>query len=168
MKESEQRHIFQEWLKGYRGLLFKIIRAYAFNSEDRDDLFQEVCLQVYRSIPNFKGESAVSTWIYRIALNTAITWSTRERRHMNKQNDIANVTTVLHSTDDHDDARLDWLYSEIKQLNEIDRSLILLLLSSHSYREISEITGISESNIGVKIHRIKKQLANNAKQYKYD
>ncbi|HEX5025151.1 MAG TPA: sigma factor, partial [Agriterribacter sp.] len=68
MKESEQRHIFQEWLDGYRGLLFKVIKAYAFNAEDQNDLFQEVCLQVYGSIPNFKTESAVSTWLYRIAL----------------------------------------------------------------------------------------------------
>ena len=80
MKESEQRRIFKEWLDGYRALLFKIIRAYAFNTEDQNDLFQDVCLQMYRFIPNFEAKSAVSTWLYRIALNTAINWSTKEKK----------------------------------------------------------------------------------------
>ena len=88
MKEREQRKIFQEWLDEYRALLFKIIKAYAFNAEDQNDLFQEVCLQMYRSIPNFKAASAVSTWLYRIALNTAIKWSTKEKKHVEGHQEI--------------------------------------------------------------------------------
>lgn len=168
MKESEQRQIFQEWLNGYRALLFKVIKAYAFNTEDQNDLFQDVCLQMYRSVPNFKAESAVSTWLYRIALNTAIKWSTKEKKYVDGHQEIETMTNLLEAGDEPQDGRVTWLYSEIKKLNEIDRSLTLLLLDGYSYKEMSEMMGISESNIGVKIHRIKKQLVNNSKQYEYD
>ena len=168
MKENEQRQIFQEWLDGYRALLFKVIRAYAFNSEDQNDLFQDVCLQVYRSIPNFKAKCAVSTWLYRIALNTAIRWSTRERKHVVGHQEIETMTNLLKASDEPVDGRVAWLYAEIKKLNEIDRSLTLLLLDGYSYKEMADMMGISESNIGVKIHRIKKQLVSNARQYEYD
>lgn len=167
MIESEQRQIFNKWLDGYRALLFKVIKAYAFSTEDQNDLFQEVCLQVYRSIPNFKGNSAVSTWLYRIALNNAIKWSTREKKHVDGHQELGKVTHLLEVGDDPIDERVAWLYSEIKQFNEIDRSLTLLLLDGYSYKEMSDMMGISESNIGVKIHRIKKQLVNNSKQYEY-
>ena len=69
MTESKRRQIFDKWLKAHRGLLFKVIRAYAFTDFDQEDLFQEICLQLWRSIPGFKQESAVSTWIYRVCLS---------------------------------------------------------------------------------------------------
>ena len=168
MKESRQQQIFHDWLDNYRTLLFKVIKAYAFNTEDQNDLFQEVCLQVYRSIPNFKAESAVSTWLYRIALNTAIKWSIREKKHMDGHQELDSMTNVLVTTDESKDERVAWLYAEIRKLNEIDRSLTLLLLDGYSYKEMAEMTGTTESNIGVKIHRIKKQLVENSKQYEYD
>ncbi len=168
MKEREQRKIFQEWLDEYRALVFKVINAYAFNAEDRDDLFQEVCLQMFRSVPNFKAECAVSTWLYRIALNTSIKWSTQEKKHVDGHRQIETMAHVLETRNESKDGRVSWLYAEIKKLNEIDRSLTLLLLDGYSYKEMAEMIGISESNIGVKIHRIKKQLVNNSKQYEYD
>lgn len=167
MKESEQRNIFNEWLNSYRALLFKVIRSYAFTSEDQNDLFQEVCMQMFRSIPNYKGTSAVSTWLYRIALNTAIKWSTREKKHDGHQ-EADKMDNVLMAQDETEDERIAWLYKAIKQFNEIDRSLTLLLLDGYSYQEMSDFMGISESNIGVKIHRIKKQLIENSKSYEYD
>ncbi len=167
MKESEQRKIFDNWLDGYRALLFKVIRAYAHTDEDQNDLFQEVCIQMYRSIPNFKGSSAVSTWLYRIALNTAIKWSTKEKKHVTGHHEVEKMTHLLVTKIDPIDDRVAWLYDEIKRMNEVDRSLTLLLLDGYSYKEMSEMMGISESNIGVKIHRIKKQLVYNSKQYEY-
>ncbi|WP_370089596.1 RNA polymerase sigma factor [Ekhidna sp.] len=167
MKESEQRTIFNEWLDQHRGLLFKVIKAYAFTSSDLDDLFQDVSMQVWHSIPNFRGNSAVSTWLYRIALNTAIKWSTREKKHADGHQEMDNMINVLRASDEPSDERVTWLYEEIKKFNEIDRSLTLLLLDGYSYKEMSEIMGVSESNIGVKIHRIKKQLTENSKQYEY-
>ncbi len=167
MKENKQRKIFDEWLADYRALLFKVIRAYAVHQEDQDDLFQEVCLQVYRSIPNFKGKSAVSTWIYRISLNTAMKWSTKERKHANRHEAIDSAGHVLQSNENADAEKVTWLYNEIHQFNEVDRSICLLLLEGYSYKEMSDMLGISESNLGVKIHRIKKQLIATSKKYEY-
>ena len=164
MKESKQRKIFDQWLADYKALLFKVIRAYARHKEDQDDLFQEVCLQVFRSIPNFKGNAAISTWIYRISLNTAIKWSTKEKKYVDGHQDIGHVSNVLEINEHQDDDRLAWLYHEIHQFNEVDRSLTLLLLEGYSYKEMSDMLGISESNIGVKIHRIKKQLIETSKR----
>ena len=75
MNEGEQQQIFNTWLGQYKALLFKVVRAYAFTEFDRDDLFQEITIQVWHSIPKFRRESAVSTWLYRVSLNTAIRWS---------------------------------------------------------------------------------------------
>lgn len=168
MTEDKQQQIFQKWLEQHRAVLFKVIRSYAFNTEDQNDLFQEVCFQVYRSVPNFRAESAVTTWLYRIALNTAITWSTRERKHVDGRMEIENMSNLLKAGEYAADDRVSWLYEEIKKLHAIDRSLLLLLLDGYSYKEMAEMMGISESNIGVKIHRIKKQLVNNSKHYEYD
>lgn len=167
MEESEQRSIFSEWIEQHRGLLFKVIRSYAFSSDDQNDLFQEICLQIYRSIPNFKGKSAVTTWLYRIALNTAIKWSMKEKKHVEGHQEIGSMGNVLETKSDGLDDRLAWLYDQIKNLNEIDRSLTLLLLEGFSYKEMSTMIGISESNIGVKIHRIKRHLVENSKKYNY-
>jgi len=87
---------------------------------------------------------------------------------VNGHHEIGTMANLLEARDEAKDERSAWLYSEIKKLNEIDRSLTLLLLDGYSYKEMSEIMGISESNIGVKIHRIKKQLVNNAKHYEHD
>lgn len=168
MTDNEQQKIFQEWLNTYRALLFKVIKSNASNPDDQDDLFQEICLQIYRSIPNFKAESAVSTWLYRIALNTTIKWSAREKKHGDNHQKIESLPHLLTQSTESLDIQVSWLYSEIKKLNEIDRSLILLLLDGFSYKTMSEILGISESNIGTKIHRIKKQFIIKAKETEYD
>lgn len=149
----------------YKALFFKVVRAYAFTRADQDDLFQEVAIQVWRSIPGFKGQCAVSTWLYRIALNTAMKWTRREQKHQQRNGAHEHVEYLLQQNIQQEDSRLAWLYEEITHLNEIDRSLTLLLLDGFSYKEMSEILGISESNIGVKIHRIKKHLILKSKDY---
>lgn len=168
MKESEQNNIFQDWLSQYKALLFKIVRAYAFSEDDQDDLFQEISLQVWRSIPGFKQKSAVSTWVYRVSLNTAIRWIRKEKKHEEGRHSIEGMEHVLQVTGSPEDERLAWLYHEISQLDKIERSLTLLLLDGFSYKEMSEMIGISESNIGVKIHRIKKYLIEKSEKYDYN
>lgn len=158
MSSREQQQIFESWLKEYRGLFFKVIRVYAFNSEDREDLFQEVAVQVWKSVPNFKNESAVSTWIYKVALYTAMAWAKREVKHRDNTEPLPAQAYLLTETQVAAEERLNWLYEQIAQLNEIDRSLTLLLLDGYSYREMAGILGISETNVGVKINRIKKHL----------
>ena len=164
MTETEQKQIFDQWIRGYKNLLFKVLRAYAFNGHDRDDLFQEISIQLWHSIPKFRGDSAVPTWIYRVALYSAINWTRREKKHNGDKQSLDGVAHTLTETPQSGDGRLDWLYDQIAQLNEIDRSLTLLLLDGYSYKEMSAILGISESNVGVKINRIKKHLTNKSKE----
>lgn len=164
MTEKEQKHIFESWLDQHKALIFKVVRAYAFTAMDQDDLFQEITIQVWRSIPAFRQESAVTTWMYRISLNTAIKWVKKERKHYHIET-LDDVQHILHDRAIQIDERLVWLYEEIYKLNEIDRSIALLLLDSFSYKEMADILGITESHVGVKINRIKKYLISKSKKY---
>lgn len=162
MTEKDQLDILEEWLKLHKGLLFKIVRAYTIT--DHDDLFQEIIIQVWRSIPSFRHKSSVTTWLYRIALNTAIRWTKKEKKYAGAET-LDNVQHLLRENSIQIDERLSWLYDEIYKLDEIDRSVTLLLLEGFSYKQMSAILGISESNVGVKINRIKKQLIVKSKNY---
>jgi len=157
MDEIEQKRIFDNWLSKHKGILFKIVRAYSFTPNDQDDLFQEISLQLWKSIPDFRGESKASTWIYRVALYSAYVWVRSEKKRPETQS-LANVERTLVMKERVEDGRLNWLYEQIAQLDPLDRSVCLLLLEGFKYREIAEILGISESNVGVKIHRIKQHL----------
>ena len=164
MTENEQKHIFKNWLDQNKALIFKVVRAYAFTAMDQDDLFQEITIQVWYSIPTFRQESSVATWMYRISLNTAMKWVRKERKHYQVET-LDTVEHVLHESRVHVDERLVWLYEEICKLDEIDRSIALLLLDDFSYKEMAGILGITESNVGVKINRIKKHLISKSKKY---
>ena len=118
MSEKEQKQIFEDWLGLHKGLIFKIVRAYAVSAMDQDDLFQEIIIQVWQSIPGFRKESSVTTWLYRISLNTAIKWTKRERKHI----DIETLDSVQHILQENrlqTDERLLWLYEEIRQIDTI-------------------------------------------------
>jgi len=155
MRDEERQRTIDEWLESYQGLIWKVVRAYAFTSHDREDLFQEIAFQLWESIPRFKRESKVTTWIYRVSLYSGIAWSKRERRHSERALAMEE-SPVLEETEE--DPRLSWLYKQIATLDVIDRSLVLLLLEGMSYREMADTLGISEENVGVKIHRVKKVL----------
>lgn len=165
MNDLERKEIFNNWLKAHRGLIFKVIRVYSDTSDDRDDLFQEVCFQIWKSIPSFKGQSAVTTWLYRISLNTSIKWIKKENRQPSEH--LSESYENLLKEVDHADDRIDWLYQEIHKMNEIDKSLTLLLMDGLDYKEMSEIVGLTANNIGVRIHRIKNDLMKKSKKYVY-
>jgi len=164
MDEGKQKRLFDEWLNRHKGLFFKVVRAYAVSPHDQDDLFQEISVQVWNSIPNFRGESGVATWIYRVALYSAIAWTRQEKKHHDGKQPLSGIEHTLTETAKFKDSRLDWLYEQIAQLNEIDRSLTLLLLDGFSYKEMATLLGISESNVGVKINRIKKHLTQKSQE----
>ena len=108
----------------------------------------------------FRGESSVPMWMYRVALNTAIAWTRKEDRHQRGKQPFEVVEGLLTtSSSERRDPRLEWLYHQIAQLKDVDRSVALLMLDGFSYREIAAIVGITESNVGVKINRIKAALA---------
>ena len=158
--KNTQEHIFKQWISEFKPLLFKIVRVYADNLEDENDLFQEMVIQIWKSVLNFKEQSSVHTWIYRVALNTSIKWSTRNKsqHHIELTEDI-----LLLSPTEQENANLEWLYNEISKLDTVDKSLTLLMLDGFSYKEMANILGISTSNVGVKINRIKTHLQEKSK-----
>jgi len=158
MLEAERNSIFGEWIEAHKAILFKVARAYGATHSDRQDLFQEIALQVWNSVDAFRGDAAVTTWIYRVALNTALAWKRKEAKHGRGRQDLEMETGLLTSSPGRD-PRLGWIYRQIGELDEVNRSLALLMLDGFSYREMSEILGLSESNVGVKINRIKSALA---------
>ena len=158
MLDAERNRIVGEWIASHKAILFKVARAYGSTHSDREDLFQEIALQLWHSVDAFRGDSAVTTWIYRVALNTALAWNRRERKHGAGRQDFEASTALLITPDSHD-PRLEWIYQRIAELDEVDRSLALLMLDGFSYRDISRILGLGESNVGVKINRMKAALA---------
>lgn len=161
---QKQEGIFKRWMQQYQGLFFKLMRTYAFNEADREDLLQEMAIQLWRSIPSFQQQSSELTWVYRVCLNTALNWSRKEKRHQQGREDWQ-PTLVMREEGNHIfDERLAWLYEQIARLHALDRSLCLLMLDGFRYKEIAQILGISESQVGVKLHRIKKQLTALAQQ----
>ena len=167
MHEPEQQRIFDEWFSTHQGLLIKVVRAYAASAHDREDLLQEIAFQVWNSIPAFRHDSAVTTWIYRVALYCGIAWSRKEGRLRERRRPLVpEHSPILQPIEA--DPRVDWLYEQIARLDPVDRSLILLLLDGFSYREMAATLGISESHVGVKINRIKKTLAGRTKARSLD
>lgn len=162
MTESQQQQIFEQWLSEHKGIFFKVIRSYSSVQEDQEDLFQEIAVNVWKSVPSFRNNCAVSTWIYRIALNRAIKWSLKTKKQQEQEADPDSIK-VLQPVEEKPDERLLWLYNQIHQLDEVDRSLCLLLLDGFSYKEMASIVGISENYVGVKINRIKKHLTEQSK-----
>ncbi len=149
---------FLDILNNHRGLIYKVCNLYCSDAEDRKDLFQEIVLQVWKSLGSFRGEAAITTWMYRIALNTAITHFKKEKRAGNPVPlfDI-DIPDVMESEDTEELTKQ--LFKAIDHLNKIDKSIILLYLEEKSYDEISEITGLTKSNVGVKLNRIKTKLS---------
>lgn len=158
MQQAERDRIFGEWIEAHKAILFKVARTYGSTHSDREDLFQEIALQVWHSIDAFRGEAAVTTWIYRVALNTALAWHGKEGKHREGRDDLDAAVPMLVVSPDRD-PRLEWIYQRIAELDEVNRSLALLLLDGFSYRDMSKILGLSESNVGVKINRIKAALS---------
>jgi len=158
MLEAERNRVFEGWMDAHKAILFKVARVYGDTHSDREDLFQEIALQVWNSVEAYRGDCAATTWIYRVALNTALAWSRKERKHGQGRQDIEAATGLLIAPSVRD-PRLDWIYERIAELDEANRSLALLMLDGFSYREMSQILGLGESNVGMKINRIKAALA---------
>ncbi len=156
---DRQEELFAEIYRDYLSLIAKTTHVFAQNQADRDDLFQEILVSLWKALPHFKDQAKLSTYVYRVALSCALNWKRSRRRYQQKLDHYVHVLPehpAASSTRDHE--RLRWLYARIHELPLVDRSLILLSLNSLSYSEIAEITGLSESNVGVRLHRIKQQF----------
>ena len=153
------RKEFVDILNNHRGLIYKVCHLYCDDPEDRKDLFQEIVLQVWKSLGSFRQESTIGTWMYRIALNTAITHFRKEKRLGGKVSLAGIDIPDLNDSNDKED-QLKELFKAIEDLDRIDKSIILLYLEEKNYEEISEITGLTRTNVGVRLNRIKIKLSN--------
>jgi RNA polymerase sigma factor (sigma-70 family) len=159
----QDKTAFVAIIKENEGILYKITRVYTDTIEDQKDLYQEIVYQLWKSFDSFKGNSKISTWIYRIALNTSITSLSKRKKKVPQVNLDVELLHVIEEKDAHIDEQLELLYKTIKQLNVIEKGLILLFLEGKSYDEIAVITGFSGSNVGTRLSRIKKKLKENIK-----
>lgn len=152
-----------EWLAGHGASVIKVARAYTLTHEECQDLAQEILLQAWRSLPKFEQRSSAPTWFYRVALQTAMNWHRNDSPRRARQEPLLDVQVV--AADGASGAEraqrretVERLHAAIAQLPKADAALVLLYLDQLSYREISEVLGISESNVGVKLNRAKKAL----------
>ena len=156
---QNQREIEKEFVKRiqkHQGILHKICFVYSNNNADKEDLYQEIVLQLWKSYPSFRKEAKFSTWMYRVALNTAITLNKKASKFKTKVL-ISDDYTVEQVDDYSEDIKI--LYRAISKLSKIEKAIILLWLEEKTYSEIAEIVGISEKNVSVKLVRSKKKLA---------
>ena len=158
MKKLENK--FTEVLEESKESIFRVCSVYSNNHDDAKDLFQEVLLNIWKSLPSFKDNSNISTWVYRISLNICLRAKTKD----NKKNElIQNIDGVIlqnfeESFDSENSNKISSLYKCLKKLDKSDKSIILLYLEDLPYKDISEITGLSENHIAVKMKRIKSKL----------
>lgn len=150
---------FVKQLNENQNIVHKICRLYTNDQHAHNDLFQEVTVQLWRAYPKFRGDSKFSTWMYRVALNTAITLYRKSSRRVKTQDyDTVQFKIEDQQEDDEQMEQLTLLYGAVKQLNDIEKALVFLYLEDKNYREIAETMGITEVNARVKMNRIKTKL----------
>lgn len=155
MLTLDRQRQYQQLLQAHSGIVYKVAGSYSRNVADRDDLVQEICLQLWRSFPSYDPQRRFSTWMYRVALNVAIS-QLRRRVPDSEPLSEAHLETIGGEDTAHDE-RLDALQDFIGRLGALDRALMMLYLDERSYTEIAEILGISETNVATKINRIKRK-----------
>lgn len=159
-KETE----FLSLLSRHQGIIYKISAAYEKEAEGRKDLFQEIVIQLWKNYDRFKGKSSFSTWLYRVALNTAISSYRKQKRAVTEDGLHQYVYSSIASPfPTQENEQLAQLYNAIQSLPQIERAIILLYLEDKSYREMEEIVGIKEATLRVKMKRIKEKLTQTIK-----
>lgn len=149
---------FISFLKENQGIIHKVCRVYTDHLEDHEDLFQEITIQLWKSFPGFKGEAKFSTWMYRVALNTAMTLFKKAKKHdFNSEIDVFTLKIEC-VNEENDEYKLERMYQAIHTLSDVEKALIIMYLENKSYREIGEILGITEGNARVKMNRAKNNL----------
>ena len=164
MPDEDQESVFMNWLGEHGSSVMKVARAYTLTSDECQDLAQEILLQAWRSLPNFAGTASPATWFYRVALQTAMNWQRKDKPRRSRQQPLLEVQAIV--TDGGDSGEqvqqretVEQLYNAIHQLPKTDAALVLLYLDGLNYREMADVLGISESNVGVKLNRAKKALS---------
>ncbi|WP_047419825.1 RNA polymerase sigma factor [Cellulophaga sp. Hel_I_12] len=154
MQDKEQ---FEALILKHQGLVYKVARLYVDTPEDQSDLYQEIVYQLWKSISQFKGDAKISTWMYRVALNTAIAFLHQKKKRQHTTSSFE-LPEIIDDSSLEKEEQSKYLYKAIKQLSVVERGIVFLFLEGKSYREIATITGFSESNVGTRMLRIKKKL----------
>ncbi len=139
-------------------MLYKVCRVYCNNASDRQDLFQEIVIQSWKAYPKFRGDAKFSTWLYRIALNTAISDLRKQERRVKLSFPDTAPEITAEYTGQEKEEQLKNLYEAISQLGEIEKAIVMLYLDDKSYDEMEDILGINQNNLRVKMNRIKEKL----------
>jgi RNA polymerase sigma-70 factor (ECF subfamily) len=156
-RETEKE--FEELIRTYNALLWKVCRIYAYTEADQQDLFQEIIIQVWKAFPNFKGDAKISTWLYRIAINTAIS-GLRKKKDFITSIDPAELPANISdpNTGSAEEERTQILYTAIGQLTQLEKAIVMLYMEDRTYDEMENILGIGQGNLRVKMNRIKEKL----------
>jgi RNA polymerase sigma-70 factor (ECF subfamily) len=156
LKEKEQE--FLNRIEKHKGILYKVSKMYMDNHDDQQDLFQEIVCQLWKSYDSFRNESQFSTWMYRVAVNTAIVFLRKEKRKVDKY-EIASENIKEDEGDSHiKESQIDHFYKAVQKLEKIDKAIIFYQLEGFSHKEIGDNLGISEGNARVKLNRAKEKL----------
>jgi len=153
---------FIQILNQNKWVLYKVINTYCKDPEDRKDLEQEILIQLWKSFKSYNNQYKISTWVYKIAMNVSISFYRSNVTRKSKTSSISeSIFQVASQIDDSFDEERKFLYDFINQLDDFNKEIIILYLDNHSYKEIAEIVGITESNVGTKINRLKNKLQEN-------
>ena len=157
MQKQETEKQFEKHIKENELLIYKVCRIYAYTTADREDLFQEIVIQLWNAYPKFRGDSKFSTWLYRVALNTAIT-GLRKKKDFIESREPAQLPEQINEENADDEEELRQLYKAIGQLSQVEKAIVMLYMEDRSYEEMEEILGMSQGNLRVKMNRIKEKL----------
>jgi len=158
---------FTSLIERHQGIIHKVSRIYCNGDACREDLFQDILMQLWKSFPNYDRSRKITTWMYRIALNTAISQYRKDSKVMIDPVDKMEMNIPDDQDEGTEDERIKTLHSAINRLSKAEKSVIILYMDDYPYEEISEIIGISVSNVGVKINQIKKKLQEILKELGY-
>lgn len=154
---------FVRLIQQHSGIIYKIINLYIDDAEDKKDLHQEILLQAWKSYQRFQGNSSFATWLYKVSLNTVLTFNKKAKKH--SELNANDATTTENTPDKKDQSEL--LYYLVRQLHEVDKMIMTLHLEGYKNLEIADITGLKVNHINVKLHRLKNQIIEELKKERH-
>ncbi len=166
--KQETKNQFVKLIRENEGIIYKVAFLYTDNATDRDDLYQEIVLQAWKGLPRFRRDAAFSTWLYQVALNTAISGFRKQKRSENLFVHLENIPDRCDLERDNTyEEQLHLLKQAISALNEIEKAIVMLFLEGQTYEKMEVITGIASGTLRVKMNRIKEKLRNLIQQKSY-
>jgi RNA polymerase sigma factor (sigma-70 family) len=159
MTATDREKEFIAIIQQNEGLIYKVTKVYAYTGADQQDLYQEIVYQLWKSFPSFRHDAKPSTWMYRVALNTSIAHLKKEKRRADQLPFDETLLNRPATGDGLQGERIELLYASIKELDRVEKGIILLWLEGKSYEEIASITGFSVTNVGTRLGRIRQKMS---------